>query len=130
VLSQQFDAPLCVTHYPAAVKAFYMKSDPQQPDITGVAQPMRRRQAEHGETFGHVGFQPGRELRLHAGRDPVWEAREALDEIEPQPDAMIVDEARRLRARPVPLEPRFRRQPGDARASGCTAAGRRSGADH
>ena len=32
VLSQQFDAPLCVTHYPAAVKAFYMKSDPQQPD--------------------------------------------------------------------------------------------------
>ncbi len=32
VLSQQFDTPLCVTHYPAAVKAFYMKSDPQQPD--------------------------------------------------------------------------------------------------
>jgi len=32
VLSQQFDAPLCVTHYPAAVKAFYMKSDPQQMD--------------------------------------------------------------------------------------------------
>ena len=32
VLSQQFDAPLCVTHYPAAVKAFYMKSDPQQLD--------------------------------------------------------------------------------------------------
>ncbi len=32
VLSQQFDAPLCVTHYPAAVKAFYMKPDPRQPD--------------------------------------------------------------------------------------------------
>ena len=32
VLSQQFDAPLCVTHYPAAVKAFYMKSDPLQMD--------------------------------------------------------------------------------------------------
>ena len=32
VLSQQFDAPLCVTHYPAAVKAFYMKSDPLQLD--------------------------------------------------------------------------------------------------
>jgi asparaginyl-tRNA synthetase len=32
VLSQQFDRPVCVTHYPAAVKAFYMKPDPQQPD--------------------------------------------------------------------------------------------------
>jgi asparaginyl-tRNA synthetase len=32
VLSQQFDRPLCVTHYPAAVKAFYMKPDPKQPD--------------------------------------------------------------------------------------------------
>jgi asparaginyl-tRNA synthetase len=32
VLSQQFDKPLCVTHYPAAVKAFYMKPDPAQPD--------------------------------------------------------------------------------------------------
>jgi asparaginyl-tRNA synthetase len=32
VLSQQFNSPLCVTHYPAAVKAFYMKPDPQQMD--------------------------------------------------------------------------------------------------
>ena len=32
VLSEQFDRPVCVTHYPAAVKAFYMKPDPQQPD--------------------------------------------------------------------------------------------------
>jgi asparaginyl-tRNA synthetase len=32
VLSQQFDTPLCVTHYPGAVKAFYMKPDPQQMD--------------------------------------------------------------------------------------------------
>jgi asparaginyl-tRNA synthetase len=32
VLSQQFDKPLCITHYPAAVKAFYMKPDPAQPD--------------------------------------------------------------------------------------------------
>ncbi|MEZ5292109.1 MAG: asparagine--tRNA ligase [Vicinamibacterales bacterium] len=32
VLSQQFEKPLCVTHYPGAVKAFYMKPDPQQPD--------------------------------------------------------------------------------------------------
>jgi len=32
VLSQQFDRPVCVTHYPAAVKAFYMKPDPAQPD--------------------------------------------------------------------------------------------------
>ena len=32
VLSQQFDRPVCVTHYPAAIKAFYMKPDPDQPD--------------------------------------------------------------------------------------------------
>jgi len=31
VLSEQFDRPLCVTHYPAAVKAFYMKPDPDDP---------------------------------------------------------------------------------------------------
>jgi asparaginyl-tRNA synthetase len=32
VLSEQFVRPICVTHYPAAVKAFYMKPDPAQPD--------------------------------------------------------------------------------------------------
>jgi len=32
VLSEQYDRPVCVTHYPAAVKAFYMKPDPAQPD--------------------------------------------------------------------------------------------------
>jgi asparaginyl-tRNA synthetase len=32
VLSEAFDKPVCVTHYPAAVKAFYMKPDPEQPD--------------------------------------------------------------------------------------------------
>jgi asparaginyl-tRNA synthetase len=32
VLSEQFDRPVCVTHYPAAVKAFYMKPDPNQLD--------------------------------------------------------------------------------------------------
>jgi len=32
VLSEAFDRPVCVTHYPAAVKAFYMKPDPEQPD--------------------------------------------------------------------------------------------------
>lgn len=32
VLSEQFDRPVCVTHYPAAVKAFYMKPDPARPD--------------------------------------------------------------------------------------------------
>jgi asparaginyl-tRNA synthetase len=32
VLSQEFDRPVCVTHYPAAIKAFYMKPDPNQPD--------------------------------------------------------------------------------------------------
>jgi len=32
VLSEQFDRPVCVTHYPGSVKAFYMKPDPSQPD--------------------------------------------------------------------------------------------------
>ncbi|HEX5110963.1 MAG TPA: asparagine--tRNA ligase [Vicinamibacterales bacterium] len=32
VLSESFDRPVCVTHYPASVKAFYMKPDPEQPD--------------------------------------------------------------------------------------------------
>ena len=32
VLSEQFDRPVAVTHYPASVKAFYMKPDPAQPD--------------------------------------------------------------------------------------------------
>jgi asparaginyl-tRNA synthetase len=32
VLSEQYDRPLCVTHYPADVKAFYMKPDPVRPD--------------------------------------------------------------------------------------------------
>jgi len=32
VLSEQFESPVCVTHYPASVKAFYMKPDPEQPE--------------------------------------------------------------------------------------------------
>ena len=32
VLSGRYDRPVAVTHYPAAVKAFYMKPDPAQPD--------------------------------------------------------------------------------------------------
>jgi asparaginyl-tRNA synthetase len=32
VLSEQFDRPVCVTHYPAAIKAFYMKPDPSEMD--------------------------------------------------------------------------------------------------
>jgi asparaginyl-tRNA synthetase len=32
VLSEQYDRPVCVTHYPAAIKAFYMKPDPNEPD--------------------------------------------------------------------------------------------------
>jgi asparaginyl-tRNA synthetase len=31
VLSEQFDRPVAVTHYPAAIKAFYMKPDPDEP---------------------------------------------------------------------------------------------------
>lgn len=30
VLSEQFDRPVCVTHYPSDIKAFYMQPDPQQ----------------------------------------------------------------------------------------------------
>ncbi len=33
VVSEQFDRPVMVHHYPAAVKAFYMKRDPQNPDL-------------------------------------------------------------------------------------------------
>jgi asparaginyl-tRNA synthetase len=32
VLSEQFDRPVCVTHYPVAIKAFYMQPDAEQPD--------------------------------------------------------------------------------------------------
>jgi asparaginyl-tRNA synthetase len=32
MLSQQFDKPVAVTHYPATVKAFYMKPDVERPD--------------------------------------------------------------------------------------------------
>ncbi len=33
VVSEQFDRPVMVHHYPAAVKAFYMKRDPDHPDL-------------------------------------------------------------------------------------------------
>jgi asparaginyl-tRNA synthetase len=33
VLSSEFDRPVCVHRYPAAVKAFYMKPDPQRPEL-------------------------------------------------------------------------------------------------
>jgi len=33
VLSQQFDTPVFITHYPAAVKAFYMEPDPADPRL-------------------------------------------------------------------------------------------------
>ncbi|MBI4279520.1 MAG: asparagine--tRNA ligase [Armatimonadetes bacterium] len=33
VLSKQFDRPVAVTHYPTAVKAFYMQPDPQRPEV-------------------------------------------------------------------------------------------------
>src|SRR5512140_74118 len=32
VLSPQYDRPVCVTHYPSAVKAFYMQPEPGRPD--------------------------------------------------------------------------------------------------
>jgi asparaginyl-tRNA synthetase len=33
ILSEQFDQPVIVTRYPAAVKAFYMATDPARPDV-------------------------------------------------------------------------------------------------
>jgi asparaginyl-tRNA synthetase len=33
ILSEQFDRPVIVTRYPAAVKAFYMATDPARPDV-------------------------------------------------------------------------------------------------
>ena len=33
VLSEQFETPVFVTHYPAAVKAFYMEPDPEDPRL-------------------------------------------------------------------------------------------------
>jgi asparaginyl-tRNA synthetase len=32
-LSEQFDRPICVHRYPSSVKAFYMKPDPQRPEL-------------------------------------------------------------------------------------------------
>jgi asparaginyl-tRNA synthetase len=32
-LSEEFDRPICVHRYPAAVKAFYMKPDPHRPEL-------------------------------------------------------------------------------------------------
>jgi len=32
IITQQYDRPIMVTHFPAAIKAFYMKRDPQQTD--------------------------------------------------------------------------------------------------
>jgi len=33
ILSQIYDRPVCVTHFPARIKAFYMQPDPQRPDL-------------------------------------------------------------------------------------------------
>jgi len=33
VLSSEFDRPVMVHHYPAAIKAFYMQPDPQRPEL-------------------------------------------------------------------------------------------------
>lgn len=32
IISERFDKPVMITHYPAKVKAFYMKKDPERPD--------------------------------------------------------------------------------------------------
>lgn len=34
IISEQYDRPVMVHHYPAACKAFYMKRDPERPELT------------------------------------------------------------------------------------------------
>ncbi len=34
IISQQYDRPVMLHHYPAACKAFYMKRDPERPELT------------------------------------------------------------------------------------------------
>jgi asparaginyl-tRNA synthetase len=33
IISQRFDRPVMIHHYPMAIKAFYMKQDPERPDL-------------------------------------------------------------------------------------------------
>jgi asparaginyl-tRNA synthetase len=33
IISQQFDRPVIIHRYPSAIKAFYMKRDPQRPEV-------------------------------------------------------------------------------------------------
>ncbi len=33
ILSRIYDRPVCVTHFPAKIKAFYMQPDPERPDL-------------------------------------------------------------------------------------------------
>jgi len=33
ILAEQFDRPVLVTHYPTALKAFYMEPDPENPEL-------------------------------------------------------------------------------------------------
>jgi asparaginyl-tRNA synthetase len=33
LLSEIFDLPVCITHFPAKIKAFYMQPDPKRPDL-------------------------------------------------------------------------------------------------
>src|SRR5262249_5386046 len=72
-----------------------------------------------------LGSQPGGELRLHAGGDSVRQAREALDQVETESEAVGLDEAAGLRAAPGSLEARFGLEAADAnvQASALRAAG-------
>jgi len=33
LLSEIYDAPVCITHFPAQIKAFYMQPDPENPKV-------------------------------------------------------------------------------------------------
>jgi asparaginyl-tRNA synthetase len=33
LLSEIYDVPVCITHFPSAIKAFYMQPDPRRPDL-------------------------------------------------------------------------------------------------
>ncbi|MEN6311237.1 MAG: amino acid--tRNA ligase-related protein, partial [Acidobacteriota bacterium] len=33
IISEVYDSPVCVTHFPTAIKAFYMQPAPERPDV-------------------------------------------------------------------------------------------------
>ena len=93
VLSEQFDRPVCVTHYPASVKAFYMKPDPEQPGqgaVRGRARAGRLRR-DHRRRPAHRRLRPAR--AAHQGTQPAARSVRVV----PRPPPLRLGPPRRLR---------------------------------